>query len=217
MLGATKALNRFAAAAHLLRHLRCNARAGGLTCCSDLSKAPATQLLASIDALTDFPLVMFADSSWQDCPNTSRSTGCYLVCCQGGLVDAVSLAPDPIALSSAEAEHQIAAFGVSGCEHARQLFQELHGLDPDTPLTIPILTDSQSAMAVASSDRDTRRTRHIRRRCHCVRLQITQGAHIILLKSMVRSIFLILGQSYKTTLPSCATVLSSILKSPPKV
>jgi hypothetical protein len=85
-----------------------------------------------------------------------------------------------VALSSAEAEYQIAAFGVSGCEHTRQLFQELHGLDPDTPLTIPILTDSQSAMAMASSDRDTRRTRHIRRRYHYVRHQIARGAHIIL-------------------------------------
>jgi hypothetical protein len=33
---------------------------------------------------------------------------------------------------------------------------------------------------MASSDRDTRRTRHIRRRYHYVRLQISQGAHIIL-------------------------------------
>jgi hypothetical protein len=85
-----------------------------------------------------------------------------------------------MALSSAEAEHQIAAFGVSGCEHARQVFQEMHGLDADTALTIPILTDSQSAMAMASSDRDARRTRHIRRRHHYVRLQISNGAHIIL-------------------------------------
>ena len=76
----------------------------------------------------------------------------------------------------------IAAFGVSGCEHStrQELFQELHGLDPDTPLTIPILTGSQSAMAMASSDRDTRRTRHIHRQYHYVCLQILQGAHIIL-------------------------------------
>jgi hypothetical protein len=168
------------AIAHLLRHLRCTTHTAGITYYSDLSTAPVTQLLASIGAPTDFPLVMFTDSSWQDCPDTSRSTGCYLICCQGGLVDAASFVPDPIALSSAEAEYQIAAFGVSGCEHTRQLFQELHGLDPNTPLTIPILTDSQSAMAMASSDRDTRRTRHIRRRCHCVRHQIAQGAHIIL-------------------------------------
>jgi hypothetical protein len=123
---------------------------------------------------------MFAGSSWKDCPDTTRSTGCYLVFSQGGLVDGASFVPDPVAPSSAEAEHQIAAFGVSGCEHTRQLFQELHGLDPDNPLTVPILTDSQSVMAVASSERDTRLTRHIRRRCHHVRFQISNGAHIIL-------------------------------------
>jgi hypothetical protein len=66
------------AIAHLLRHLRCNTRTAGITYYSDISKAPVTQLLASIDAPTDFPLVMFTDSSWQDCPDTSRSTGCYL-------------------------------------------------------------------------------------------------------------------------------------------
>jgi hypothetical protein len=74
-----------------------------------------------------------------DAPPHSRSTGCYLVYCQeGGIVDAALFVPDPVALSSAEAEYQIAAFGCSGCEHTRQLFQELHGLDPDTPLTIPM-------------------------------------------------------------------------------
>jgi hypothetical protein len=35
-------------------------------------------------------------------------------------------------------------------------------------------------MAMASSDRDTRRTRHIRRRYHYVRIQISNGAHISL-------------------------------------
>jgi hypothetical protein len=170
----------FAATAHLLRHLRCNTRSGGITYYPDISQAPITKLLASIGAPTDFPIVMLTDSSWQDCPDTSRSTGCYLVFCQGGFVDGASFVPDPIALSSAEAEYQIAAFGVSGCEHTRQVFQEMHGLDADTALTIPIFTDSQSAMAMASSDRDTRRTRHIRRRYHYVRLQISNGSHIIL-------------------------------------
>jgi hypothetical protein len=67
------------AIAHLLRHLRCNTRTAGVTYCSDLSTAPVTQLLASIGAPTDFPLVMFTHSSCQDCPDTSHSTGCYLI------------------------------------------------------------------------------------------------------------------------------------------
>jgi hypothetical protein len=168
------------AVTHLQRHLRCNTCTAGITYYSDLSTAPVTQLLVSIGAPTDFPLVMFTNSSRQDCPDTSRSTGCYLIHCQGSLVDAAPFVPDPVALSSAKAEYQITAFGISGCEHTRQLFQELHGLDPDTPLTVPILSDSQSAMAMTSSDRDTRLTRHIRRRYHDVRHQIAQGAHIIL-------------------------------------
>jgi hypothetical protein len=170
----------FAATAHLLRHLCCNTRSGGITYYADMSQAPVTKLLDSIGAPTAFPIVMFTDSSWQDCPDTSRSTGCYLAFCQGGIVDRASFVPSPIAVSSAEAEYQIAAFGVSGCEHTQQVFQEMHGLDADTALTILILTDSQSAMAMASSDRDTRRTWHIRRRYHYVRIQISNGAHIIL-------------------------------------
>jgi hypothetical protein len=70
-------------------------------------KAPDRKLLASVGALTGFPVVMFADSSWQDFPDASHSTGCYLAFCQGGLVDGASFAPDQVALSSAKAEHPI--------------------------------------------------------------------------------------------------------------
>jgi hypothetical protein len=148
----------FAATVHLLRHLLCNTRSGGITYHANMSQAPATKLLDSIGAPTAFPIVMFTGSSWQDCPDASRSTGCCLVFCQGGIVDGASFVPNPVALSSAKVEHQIAAFGVSGCEHTQQVFQEMHGLDADTPLTVPILTDSQSAMAMASSDHDARDT-----------------------------------------------------------
>jgi hypothetical protein len=114
-----------AAAAHLLDHLHCNRRAGGVTCCTDISQSPVTKLLASVNAPTNFPVVVFTHSSWQDCPDTSHSNGCCLVFCLGGLVDGASFAPDPVVLSSSEAEHQVAAFGVSGCEHTRQAFQEM--------------------------------------------------------------------------------------------
>jgi hypothetical protein len=33
---------------------------------------------------------------------------------------------------------------------------------------------------MASSNRDTCRTRHIRHRCHCVHFQISNSAHVIL-------------------------------------
>jgi hypothetical protein len=69
---------------------------------------------------------------------------------------------------------------VSPAASARQVFQEMHGPDADAALNIPIFTDSQSGVAVASSDRDTRRTRHIQRRHHCMRIQTSNGTHIIL-------------------------------------
>ena len=85
---------------------------------------------------------------------------------QGGIVDAASFVPNPIALSSAESEYNAAAFGITAAQHIRQLFQELHGLLPDTQLSIPLVMDSSSAIAIASKSRDTRHTHHIQRRIH---------------------------------------------------
>jgi hypothetical protein len=101
-------------------------------------------------------MVVFANLPWQPCPDTSQSAGSHIVRCQDGLDDSASFVPDPVAVSSAEAKHHITAFGASaGCERTCQL-------DPDTPLTGPVLVDSQSIMAMASSDHDARRTRHVR-------------------------------------------------------
>jgi hypothetical protein len=96
---------------------------------------------------------------------------------QGGIVDAASFVPNPIALSSAESEYNAGAFGVTAAQHVRQLFQELHGLDPATPLCIPLVMDSSSAIAIASKSRDTRHTRHIQRRVHFVRFEFLRGNH----------------------------------------
>jgi hypothetical protein len=57
------------ATAHLLRHLRCNTRSGGIIYHADISQVPVTRI------------VMFTNSSWQDCPDASRSAGCHLVFC----------------------------------------------------------------------------------------------------------------------------------------
>jgi hypothetical protein len=43
------------AAAHLLRHLRWNVRASGVTCCADVLQAPVTELLASVGATSTSP------------------------------------------------------------------------------------------------------------------------------------------------------------------
>jgi hypothetical protein len=167
----------YKAIAHLLRHLRCNTRRGGIRHYADLNDSPFTKLLASFNGPTDYPLVLCTDASWQDCPDTSRSTGCYMLFAQGGIVDAASFVPNPIALSSAESECNAAAFGVTAAQHIRQLFQELRGLLPDTQLSIPLVMDSSSAIAIASKSRDTRHTRHIQRRVHFVRFEFMRGNH----------------------------------------
>jgi hypothetical protein len=51
----------------------------------------------------------------------------------------------------------------------RKVYNELHGLDQDHQLTIPIGIDSQSAMDTANSNRETQRTRHIARRFDFIR------------------------------------------------
>jgi hypothetical protein len=165
------------AVAHLLRHLRCNARCGGVQCYADLNDSPFTKLLASFNGPTDCPLVLCTDASWQDCPDASRSTGCCMLFAQGGIVDAALFAPNPIALSSAESEHNAAAFGITAAQHIRQLFQELHGLRPDTQLSIPLVMDSSSAVAIASKSCDTRHTRRIQRCMHFVRFEFMRGNH----------------------------------------
>ena len=45
-------------------------------------------------------LMAFSDSSWQDCPETGRSTGSYIIFYQGGPIDYGTHVPGPVAQSS---------------------------------------------------------------------------------------------------------------------
>jgi hypothetical protein len=45
------------------------------------------------------------DSSWNVGADTGRSKGCFLIYYMGGIVDHSSNIPDPVAMSSAEAEY----------------------------------------------------------------------------------------------------------------
>jgi hypothetical protein len=45
------------------------------------------------------PINQFTDSSFQDCPDTSRSTGGYLAFMQGAVVDAVRTLPEWITMT----------------------------------------------------------------------------------------------------------------------
>ena len=49
-----------------------------------------------------------SDSSWQDCPDTGRSTGEYIIFYQGGTIDHGTHGPGPVAQSSAKSEYNAA-------------------------------------------------------------------------------------------------------------
>ena len=50
----------------------------------------------------------FSDYSWQDCPDTGRSTGAYMIFYQGGTIDHGTHIPGPVAQPSAESEYNAA-------------------------------------------------------------------------------------------------------------
>ena len=85
---------------HLLRFIRYN-KTLGLNYHADINDAPVTDLLRQASIKTDNHLMDFSDSSWQDCPDTGRSTGAYIIFYQGGPIDHGTHVPGPVSQSSA--------------------------------------------------------------------------------------------------------------------
>ena len=92
---------------NLLRYIREN-KTFGQKYYADLNDAPATDLLRKDNINTKNHLKSFSDYSWQDCPDTGRSTGAYNIFYQGGTIDHGTHVPGPVAQSSAESEYNAA-------------------------------------------------------------------------------------------------------------
>ena len=162
----------FQALMHMLHHVRCN-HTNGLTYYSDPARAPISELIFSQNIHpTESTFYVFADSSWQDCPDTGRSTGGYHIFYQGGIVDSAMTFPTPVALSSAEAEYNNACHACVAINAMAMLINDMNGRDPDTPLNIPLLMDNTAAISMGESFKDTKHTRHINRRYHYVRYMV---------------------------------------------
>ena len=86
---------------NLLIYIRDN-KTFGLKYYADLNDAPVTDLLRQANIKTKNHLMDFLDYSWQDCPDTGRSTGEYIIFYQGGPIDHSTHVPGPFAQSSAE-------------------------------------------------------------------------------------------------------------------
>ena len=92
----------------------------------------------------------FSDSSWQDCPDTGRSIGAYIIFYQGGPIVHGTHVTGPVAQSSAESEYNAACTAGMALAHFRILFHELLNEDPDmVPKEAPLIVlDSKSAMCL---------------------------------------------------------------------
>ena len=67
----------------------------------------------------------FSDYSWQDCPDTGRSIGAYIIFYQGRPIDHGTHVPGLVDQSSAEIEYNAACNGGMALAHFRMLIREL--------------------------------------------------------------------------------------------
>ena len=92
---------------HLLRYIRDN-KTLGLKYYADINDAPVTDPLGQANIKTKNHLMAFSGSSWQDFPDTGKSTGAYIIFYQGGTIDHGTHVPGPVDQPSAESEYNSA-------------------------------------------------------------------------------------------------------------
>ena len=73
-----------------------------------MNDAPVTDLLRQANIKTKNNLMAFSDYSWQNYPDTGRSTGEYTIFYQGWTIDHGKNVPGPVAQYSAESEYNAA-------------------------------------------------------------------------------------------------------------
>jgi hypothetical protein len=153
---------------HLLRHLPCHRCRGGLKFYSNMQSSPLYQYMNhnGHSNLAESTIIAFTDTSFQDCPDSCRSIGGYLIYIRGAVIDVTSTMPSIIAQSTCEDEYTTCSLATMAATYIRKVLNELHGRDTDYTLSIPIGIDSQSAIDTAQTTRETQRTRHIARRYH---------------------------------------------------
>jgi hypothetical protein len=149
--------NHFEALLYTLRYLRDNSYLG-IKFYSNFDDTPLIKMLKAQQLEQNHPFFGFSDSSWNDNVDAGRSTGCFIITYMGGVVDHSSNLPDPVALSSAEAEY-----------NERMLLCEIDNIEESTMQPRTIYFDSKSTIAMGESYKDTKHTRHILRHYHYVR------------------------------------------------
>ena len=123
-------------------------------------------------------LIGFSDSSWQDCPDTGRSTTGFQIFYRGSFIEGNSSMPVPVAMNTAEAEYMGACNCCMALAHANMLIYDLKNLDTEnfkidghettTPPTV-VLVDNKSTVQMSKNYQMSKKNRHISRRYHYVR------------------------------------------------
>ena len=95
-----------------------------------MNDATVTDILRQANIKTKNQLMTFSDSSWQDFPDTVRSTRAYIIFYQGGPIGHGTHVPVPVAQSSAESDYNAACTAEMALAHFRMLIHELLNKDP---------------------------------------------------------------------------------------
>jgi hypothetical protein len=150
-------------------------------------KAIASEL-KNLNNIKPSQIVVFSDASFQDCPDDGKSTTGYMIFTAGGLIEANSSVPTPVAMSTCESEYMAAARAGMAAAHAYMIYydyQKLGTKDYDfaqvTPEKPPIIimTDNKAAVRLSINDMMKKGTRHIARRFHYVKEGTKSGIHTV--------------------------------------
>jgi hypothetical protein len=121
-----------------------------------MDQVPITQMLRSQNLSPKYPFYSFSDSLWNDNVDMGRSTGGYIIIYVGGMVNHSSNLPEPVALSSDEAEYNEGCLIFMGPSHLMMILSE-----SKMPLTVIYFNSKSAIAAMGASYKDTKHTCHI--------------------------------------------------------
>jgi hypothetical protein len=101
----------------------------------------------------------------------------------GGVVEHSSNMPDPVALSSAEAEYNERCLACMSTVHVKQLLEDLESPFADekkSKKTIQIFIDNRRAVDIVASFKETQRTKQMMRRYYYVREGVENNQHALI-------------------------------------
>ena len=160
----------FGGLVHLLIYIRYNENLG-LSYYAEMNDAPISDLLIQASINTENQLMVFSDSSCKDFPETSRSTGSYIISYQGRKIYHGTHVSGSVSQSSAEIGYNAECTAGIYLANFRVLIHDILNKAPDIvpEEDLLIILDRVSSICMADNGKDINHTRHISRRVHFVR------------------------------------------------